>query len=335
MDEKDALLRWMAREDLTQGEIEELFSRLMDGEISDIYKTALLVALAAKGETVDELTGAALVMRQRVISIPHDLEGLVDTCGTGGDFSGTFNISTAAAFVAAAAGLRVAKHGNRSVSSLAGSADVLEILGVDLMTDPVQVGRALEHVGIAFLFAPALHPAMKEVMPIRRELGVRTIFNLLGPLTNPAGASRQVLGVPSAALVEPMAEVLARLGTEHALVVHGDDGLDELTTTDLTLVAEARAGVVEMLRVEPEDFGLTRVEPGALKGGAPSENAESLQKVLQGEAGPFAEITALNAGAAIYVGGGRDSLAGGVELAAEVQASGAGWTKLEELREFS
>lgn len=335
MNEKEALTRWIAGDDLSRDEIESLFGRLMDGEISEVYKAALLVALAAKGETVAEIAGAALAMRKRVVRIPHQIPSVVDTCGTGGDGAGTFNISTAAAFVAAAVGVKIAKHGNRSVSSRSGSADVLEVLGVALMTDPETIGKTLHDVGIAFLFAPALHPAMREVMPIRRELAVRTVFNLLGPLTNPAGAPRQVMGVPSSDLVEPMANVLIELGTEHALVVHGDDGLDELTTTDQTLVAEARDGTVETHRVEPEDFGLRRATLDDLRGGGPQENAEAMRQVLGGEGGPLADVTALNAGAAIYVAGVEDSLASGVARALEVLKTGAAWTKLTELRDVA
>ena len=335
MDEREALNRWIAREDLSRAEIESLFGRLMDGEISDIYKAALLAALAVKGESVAEIAGAASAMRQRVISIPHQLPAVVDTCGTGGDGRGTFNISTAAAFVAAAAGVRMAKHGNRAVSSRSGSADVLETLGVTLLDDPEAVGRALEEVGIAFLFAPALHPAMKEVMPIRRELGVRTVFNLLGPLTNPAGAQRQVVGVFDRNLVEPMAQVLVELGTEHALVVHGDDGLDELTTTDRTRVAEARGAAVETYWIQPEDFGFKRASLDDLLGGDPSANAESMRRVLGGEPGPLADVTALNAGAAVYVSGQEDSLGDGIERAIHVLGSGAALDKLEELKAFA
>ncbi len=334
MDEREALTKCIDGQDLSRSEIESLFGRLMDGELSDIYKSALLVALAAKGESVEEITGAALAMRARVIPVPHRLDDVVDTCGTGGDGAGTFNISTAAAFVAAAGGVHIAKHGNRAVSSKSGSADVLESLGIPLQTDAEAMGRALETVGIAFLFAPALHPAMKEVMPVRRELGIRTVFNLLGPLTNPASASRQVLGVFAADRVEPMARVLLELGTEHALVVHGDDGLDELTTTDSTLVCEVRNGDVELHRIQPEDCDFERAALDDLRGGDAAENATMMRAVLSGAPGPLADITALNAGAAIYVGGVRDSLPAGVEKAREILASGAGWAKLEELKAF-
>jgi anthranilate phosphoribosyltransferase len=226
----EALRRLLARQDLSREQTEALFGQLMDGAFDDAQKAALLVALAMKGESPEEIAGAAAAMRRRVVPIRHRQELAIDTCGTGGDGRGTFNISTAAALVAAAGGAVVAKHGNRSVSSRSGSADVLAALGVRLEIEPEAAGRALDEIGIAFLFAPRLHPAMREVMPVRRELGVRTVFNLLGPLTNPAGAQAQVLGVYARDRVEPVARVLLALGTRHALVVHGSDGLDEITT---------------------------------------------------------------------------------------------------------
>lgn len=330
-----ALRRWLAREDLSRAETEELFSQLMDGELSEAMKAAMLVALAMKGEATSEIAGAAQAMRRRVIAIPHGVERAVDTCGTGGDGKGTFNISTAAALVAAAAGVPIAKHGNRSVSSRSGSADVLAALGVAIDTTPEQAGRALEAIGIAFLFAPKLHPAMKEVMPVRKELGVRTLFNVLGPLTNPAGARRQVLGVFAAHLVETLAEVLLELGCEHALVVHGADGLDEITTTGPTHVAEVKDGTIETYALSPADLGLPRAAAQDLLGGSPEHNAELLRGVLAGGGGPLADVTALNAGAAIYVGGLAADLEGGLARAEEALRSGAAATKLEELRNFS
>jgi len=329
-----ALVRLTGGESLTREETEDLFGQLMDGQMSEVFKAALLIALRMKGETVPEISGAAAAMRRRAIAIPHRTEGLVDTCGTGGDGRGTFNISTAAALVAAAAGVPVAKHGNRSVSSKSGSADVLAALGVKIEIDPETAGRTLDSVGIAFLFAPLLHPAMREVMPVRRELGMRTIFNVLGPLTNPAGARRQVMGVYAESLVEPIGHVLRDLGAEHALVVHGD-GLDEITTTGSTRVAEVRGGEVRMLELEPERFGLRRARLEELAGGTPEENAAAVRRVFGGETGPLAEVTALNAGAALYVGGAAGSLEEGVERAREILASGAAARKLEDLRSFS
>jgi anthranilate phosphoribosyltransferase len=330
-----ALASIVAGENLTQEQTASLFGRLMDGELDESLKAALLVGLAAKGESAEEIAGAAIAMRGRVVPVQSVRRGLVDTCGTGGDSKGTFNISTAAALVAAAAGTPIAKHGNRSVSSQSGSADVLGALGVEIEMDPSLAGRAIDEIGLAFLFAPGFHPAMREVMPVRRSLAIRTIFNLLGPLTNPAGARRQVLGVYSAHLVPLMARVLARLGCDHALVIHGEDGLDELTTTAATRVAEVRGPNIETFRLTPESLGLDRVQMSALAGGDPKSNAAMMEAVLQGEAGPLAEITALNAAAAIYVGEQAGDLGEGMEKARRVLASGAGWTKLEELRRIS
>ena len=330
----DALKRLMGGGSLTRAEVESLFGRLMDGELSDPIKAALLIALAMKSEAPAEIAGAAAAMRSRAVAIPHHRQGIVDTCGTGGDGSGTFNISTAAALVAAAAGAPVAKHGNRSVSSRSGSADVLSALGVPIEVEPAVAGRALDELGIAFLFAPRLHPAMREVMPVRRELGVRTIFNLLGPLTNPAGARRQVMGVYSAQLVAIVASVQAELGSEHALVVHGD-GLDEITTTGTTTVGEVRGGKVTLYQLEPESLGLPRARLEDLAGGDPEHNAALMRRVLGGERGPLAEVTAANAGAALYVAGLAATLREGVQMALAVLASGAAADKLEALRSFS
>jgi anthranilate phosphoribosyltransferase len=329
-----ALSRLTAGESLSREETEDLFGQIMDGMVTETFKAALLIALRMKGEAVAEISGAAAAMRRRSIPIPHQRQGLVDTCGTGGDGRGTFNISTAAALVAAAAGVAVAKHGNRSVSSRSGSADVLSALGVKIEISPETAGRTLDTVGIAFLFAPLLHPAMREVMPVRRELGLRTIFNVLGPLTNPAGARRQVMGVYTESLVEPIGQVLRDLGAEHALVVHGD-GLDEITTTGRTRVAEVRGGEVRMLDVEPEDFGLRRARLEELAGGSPEENAVAVRRVFGGETGALADVTALNAGAALYVGGLAADLHEGVRIAQATLASGAAERKLEELRSFA
>ncbi len=331
MDPRDALRRWMDGADLSRVETRALIGRLMDGEIDDPMKAGLLVALSVKGETADELAGAAQAMRDRVVAIPHESRDVVDTCGTGGDGKGTFNISTAAALVAAGAGVTIAKHGNRSVSSRSGSADVLEALGVPLDLTPEAVGRALDEIGIAFLFAPRLHPAMREVVGVRRSLGVRTAFNLLGPLTNPAGARRQVMGVWAASLVEKVARVLARLGAEHALVVHGRDGLDELTLTGPSLVAEVRYQSVEVMEIDPVSLGFRCVRPEDLAGGEARDNAARLAALLDGEPGPLAEVTALNAGAAVWVGGAASSLTEGIERAREALRSGAARSKLDAL----
>ncbi|MXX75389.1 MAG: anthranilate phosphoribosyltransferase [Holophagales bacterium] len=321
-------------EDLPSETVEELFGRLMDGELSEVWKSAFLVALAAKGESVGEIAGAARAMRARAARVEHSSSGVIDTCGTGGDGRGTFNISTAAALVAAAGGARVAKHGNRAVSSRSGSADVLAALGVRLSGYTEALGRCLDEVGIAFLFAPMLHPAMAQVMPVRKELGVRTLFNVLGPLTNPAGAKRQLIGVFSRDLVEPIARVLLELGSEHALVVHGD-GLDEMTTTGPTAVAEVRDGEVRTYEVRPGDFGIAETSPEDLLGGDPERNVELMRGVLDGGGGALADITRLNAGAALYVAGRADGLAAGVAAASEVQASGSAAAKLAELVDWT
>jgi anthranilate phosphoribosyltransferase len=328
------LQRLLDRQDLPRLEVAQLFGRIMDGEVGDSEIAALLVALAMKGETTDEIAGAVEAMRARLRAVPHGVAGVIDTCGTGGDGRGTFNISTAAAFVAAAAGAPVAKHGNRAVSSRSGSADVLAALGVTIEVPPEISGRQLESIGIAFLFAPAHHPATRAVVPVRRALGVRTIFNLLGPLTNPAAAKRQLVGVYARDRVEPVARVLAALGTEHALVVHGDDGLDEITTTTTTYVAEVRQGDVATYELTPEAAGVSRTAPSSLAGGSPEANAERLLAVLEGESGPLGEIVALNAGAALYVSGIAASISSGVELARTVLASGAAHAKLQALKSF-
>ncbi len=329
----DALRRWLVREDLSRSETEALFGQLMDGELSEPMKAAMLVALAMKGEAPSEIAGAAAAMRRRVIAIPHQVDRVVDTCGTGGDGKGTFNISTAAALVAAAAGVPIAKHGNRSVSSRSGSADVLAELGVGIEGSPEGAGRALESIGIAFLFAPKLHPAMKEVMPVRKELGVRTLFNVLGPLTNPAKARRQVMGVYAEHLVEVIATVQVELGCDHAFVVHGADGLDEITTTTTTRIAEVRDGHVKVVDFDPEELGIPRARPEDLAGGSPQENAALFRGVLEGHEGPLADITAINAAAALYVGGLVDDLGSGLQRAREALASGAALRKLTQLIE--
>ena len=335
LDATDSLRRVISGADLGRAEMEELIGALMDGELEAPVQAALLAALATKGESVDEIAGAAAAMRRRAVPLAHQRPEAVDTCGTGGDGKGTFNISTAAAIVAAAAGVPVAKHGNRSVSSRSGSADLLEALGVAVQQTPEHAATALEDIGIAFLFAPGYHPAMKQVMPVRRALGVRTLFNVLGPLTNPAGARRQLLGVYAPHLVDRLAWVLAELGSEHALVVHGADGLDEITLTGPTRLAELCRGRVETRTLEPEELGFERVAAAALAGGAPAENAAALERLLAGEAGPLAEVTVLNAGAAVYVGGLEEDLRGGVERARRALDSGAAAAKLEELRRVS
>ncbi len=329
----EALRRWMVEGTLSRAEMEGLFGRLMDGELPPALQAALLVALAMKGESVAELAGAAAAMRRRVRAVSHTREGVLDTCGTGGDGKGTFNISTAAALVAAAAGAPVAKHGNRSVSSRSGSADVLIALGVEVEIEPAAAGRALDEIGIAFLFAPQLHPAMRQVMPVRQALAVRTAFNLLGPLSNPANATRQLLGVYAADRVEVVAGVLAELGTEHALVVHGGDGLDEITLSGPSRVAEVVDGRVEVFEVTPEDFGFERRPVETLAGGSPERNAELMRGVLGGEASAHLEVTLINTAAALVVAGLAADWRDGVTQARRAVDSGAAAAKLEELRQ--
>jgi len=328
------LARWIARQDLKRDEVAELFGRIMDGAVEPAMTAALLSALAAKRETVEEIVGAVTAMRARARAVPHRRPEAIDTCGTGGDGRGTVNVSTAAALVAAAAGAAVAKHGNRAISSRAGSADVLAALGVEIEVEPETAARQLDELGIAFLFAPLHHPAMRAVAPVRKALGVRTIFNLLGPLTNPAGARRQLLGVFAAELVEPVARVLAELGAEHAWVVHGRDGLDEITITTTTLVAEVRPGSVRSFEVSPEELGARRATLAELAGASAEENAAHLERTLAGEPGAMAEIVAVNAGAALYLAGLADSAADGVERARATLADGSGLVKLEALRAF-
>jgi anthranilate phosphoribosyltransferase len=284
-----------------------------------------------KGETVDEIAGAATAMRERVTPLAVDADGLVDTCGTGGDGRGSFNVSTVSAIVAAGAGVRVAKHGNRAVSSSCGSADVLAALGVEIELDARQSAEVLESVGVSFLFAPKMHPAMAAVSAVRRELGLRTIFNILGPLTNPAFARRQLLGVFTPRLVETMALVLAELGAEHALVVHGDDGMDEISVSGPTHAFELRGGAVEPREINPESLGLRRHDPAEVAGGDPATNARLAREVLEGKNGARRDIVLANAGAAIYLGGLESTLRDGVEAARDSIDSGRAMETLEAL----
>jgi anthranilate phosphoribosyltransferase len=316
---------------LERAEMAEVFGEVMDGRASDIQKSALLVALRMKGETADEITGAAMAMRERVTPLTVDGDRIVDTCGTGGDGRGTFNVSTVAAIVAAGAGASVAKHGNRAVSSACGSADVLKELGVHIDLDAPRMSEVLRRAGISFLFAPKLHPAMGAVMGVRRELGVRTMFNVLGPLTNPAFARRQVLGVYADHLVDVLAEVLLALGAVHAMVVHSRDGLDEISVSAPTRVCEVIDGTIRGYEVTPRDFGVDEHALDEVSGGDAAANARITRAILGGEAGARADIVALNAGAALYVSGAAASVAEGVVMARAAIASGAALRKLEEL----
>ena len=297
---KEAIIRLIDQKDLTRLQARETVEEIMRGEASPVQISAFLTALRIKGESVDEITGAALAMREFVKKINVDEDVVLDTCGTGGDIKHTFNISTVCAFIAAGCGLTVAKHGNRAVSSQAGSADLLEALGVNINIDQNKVEQCLKSIGIGFLFAQSLHPAMRYAAPVRRELGARTIFNLLGPLTNPAFATHQLLGVYDARLLKVMARVLGNLGIRHAVVVHGEDGLDEVTTTAVTRVCEFKNGRLRSYSLRPADFGIKKARLKDLEGGNSYDNAEIAKAILQGEKGPKRDIALLNAGCAIY-----------------------------------
>jgi anthranilate phosphoribosyltransferase len=303
---------------------------IMAGEVPSGLLAGILVALRAKGESVAEITGFARAMRENAVTIPVEKDGLLDTCGTGGDGSGSFNISTATALVAAAMGIPVAKHGNRAVSSRCGSADVLEALGVDLAASPERVGRLVDEVGIGFLFAPGLHPAMRHAMPARRELGIRTVFNILGPLTNPAGADRQLLGVFDPELCEPLAHVLGGLGSQRAYVVHGHGGLDEVSLLGPTRVAELAGGGVRTFTFDPAAVGMETCAPSDLAGGDPECNAAIIRSVLDGVPGPAADAVALNAGFCAVLGGLADDIAGGVDRARAALTDGCARSLLED-----
>jgi anthranilate phosphoribosyltransferase len=338
----ESVRRLVERRDLSRIEAAAAMDAIMSGAATNAQIAAFLTALRMKGETVEELIGFAQVMRQKVVRIRTrgdevaaltgtDREMLIDTCGTGGDATGTFNVSTATAFVVAGAGLRVAKHGNRSVSSLCGSADVVEALGISLELPPPRVSRCLDEVGLGFLYAPLLHTAMKHVMPARREMGIRTVFNMLGPLTNPAGANAQIIGVYAAALTEPLARVLAELGTVRAFVVHGADNLDEISNTGESQLSEVRDGTVRTFTVRPEDFGMPRAAIADLRGGDREQNAQIIRALLEGEPGPRRDIVLMNAAAALVAGGKARDLKDGVGLAAQSIDSGAARDKLQAL----
>jgi anthranilate phosphoribosyltransferase len=351
-----------ARQSLRREQAREVMSEVLSGKCSDAQIAALLIALRMNGETVEEIVGFAEAIRAAAAPLPLDRpsddragdalavtgtgrdalaedslvgSSLVDTSGTGGDASGTFNISTATAFVTAGAGVRVAKHGNRSISSKCGSADVVEALGIDIQLSPARAAQCLREVGICFLYAPNLHPAMKQVQGVRRELRMRTMFNLLGPLTNPARASGQVVGVYSLDLVEKLAEALSMLGLHRALVVHGLDGLDEITITGTTRIAEAREGIVRSYEVEPEEFGMSRATLQDLSGGDAKENAEIIRAVLRGEKSPRRDVVILNSAAALVAAGRADHLAQAVPMAANAIDSGSAAAKLDALARFT
>ena len=317
--------------DLTEDEMVSSMTEIMEGQVTDSQLAAFLTALHVKGETVAEIVGAARVMRAKAEKIDIKSTPLVDTCGTGGDGANTFNISTASALVTAGAGVKVAKHGNRAVSSRSGSADVLKCLGVNLDANLSIVKRCVDEAGLGFLFAPLMHKAMKHAAGVRKELGFRTIFNLLGPLTNPANAQAQVLGVFAVKWVQPLATVLRDLGCSRALVVHGSDGLDEITLTGVSQIAELKNGEVTSYSLDPGELGFEYCGSDDLKGGSPEENAAIIQEILNGEKGPRRDIVVLNSAAAIYVAGKAESLDLAVQLAVNSIKSGKARDKLEDL----
>lgn len=331
----EALSRLLEGRDLTRAEARQVTDEVMRGEATPAQIGGLLVALRMKGETAAEIAGCAEAMRVHALPVRAERDDLIDTAGTGGDGGGTLNISTAAALVAATAGAAVAKHGNRAVSSASGSADVLEALGFNLDLEPARIARSIDELGFGFLFAPAHHPAMRHAGPVRRDLAARTVFNVLGPLTNPAGARAQVVGVYAADLAETVARVLALLGARRALVVHGAGGIDELSPAGPNLVYEVEEGAVRAGSLDPLDLGIGRCEPGDLRGGTPGENADAVREIFAGERGPKRDAVLLNAAAALRVAGLGADLAEGLERAAEAVDSGAAIERLEALVSFT
>lgn len=329
----EALVRCIEHREIFHDEMLDLMRMLMRGEMPEPIAAALLMGLRVKKETIGEITAAAQVMREFATRVPaREPESLLDLCGTGGDSAHTFNISTTTMFVAAAAGVRIAKHGNRGVSSSSGSADVLERLGVNLQLSPQQVADCIEATGMGFMFAPSHHSAMKNIAPVRKALGVRTVFNLLGPLTNPAGAARQLMGVFHPDLVGIQVRVLQRLGSKHVLVVWGKDGLDEASLGAATMVGELRDGQIREYEIHPEDFGLQMVSTRSIQVSSPEESMGFVLEALDNRPGVARDIVALNAGLALYAGGRADSIEQGIRLAFETLQSGAARNKLEELR---
>jgi len=335
MNIREAIKKIIAQKNLSQQEAFEVAMEMMSGLATDAQIASLLTGLRMKDVTIDEITGFVRAMREKATPIECKSKDLVDTCGTGGDGSGTFNISTISAFVAAGAGCKVAKHGNKSVSSKCGSADLLKALGVNIEIEPDRVATCLDEVGIGFLFAPNLHKAMKYAIGPRREIGVRTIFNILGPLTNPAGAKRQVLGVFSEELTGLIANVLKNLGAEHCMIIHGEDGLDEITITGKTSITELFEGGIKSYHIEPKDFGIENGTMKDIRGGDVDENAKIALDILEGKKGPKREIVIINAGAAIYIAGKADSFVDGIELAKESIDSGRAAKKLRLLKEMT
>jgi anthranilate phosphoribosyltransferase len=341
---KDAISKVVLQQDLAEAEMIEVMNQIMGGEATQAQVGAFITALRMKGETIEEITGAARVMRDHATpirvgkaldidreEINLDRETILDTCGTGGSGTKSFNISTTVAFVVSACGVKVAKHGNRSISSACGSADVLEALGVNLNVTPQQVESCIKEVGVGFLFAPALHGAMKHAIGPRREIGIRTIFNILGPLTNPAGADRQVLGVYDEKLVEVLAKVLVKLGCRRGFVVHGQDGMDEITLTGPTRVGEISDGAVTLSTIEPEDFGLRRCQLIDLQGGDAEENAAIVREILSGSASPKRDVVLLNAAYALVASGKAENVEGGLKKAGDAIDKGLAMARLDGL----
>jgi anthranilate phosphoribosyltransferase len=330
-----AIGKLVEQQDLTEEEAAQAMRQIMEGNATPAQIAAFLIALRSKGETIEEITGCARVMREKATTIRAPYPNVIDTCGTGGDGSQTFNISTTAAFVVAGAGVPVAKHGNRAMSSRCGSADLLQALGVAIELSPERAETCLAEVGITFLFAPLFHSAMKHAVSPRREIGVRTIFNILGPLTNPAGAKRQLLGVSRREFAEPMARVLGNLGSARAFVVHGADGLDEITISGETHITALDAGRIASYTITPEQFGLRRAPLGALAGGDAPQNADITMAVLEGKQGPHRDVVLLNAAAALAVAGTVADLQEGLQLAAHAIDSGTALEKLQRLQRFT
>tara|TARA_B110000495_G_scaffold19749_1_gene13962 strand:+ start:254 stop:1270 length:1017 start_codon:yes stop_codon:yes gene_type:complete len=333
---QNALKKVLDKVDLKEEEMVSIMTQIMEGQVKDSQLGSLLTALSIKGESIEEIAGAAIVMRDKSENINVSrTETIVDTCGTGGDGANTFNISTAAAFVVAGCGLTVAKHGNKAVSSLSGSADVLRCLGVNIDADKLTVEKCLDEIGIGFLFAPMMHGAMKYAAVVRKELGFRTIFNLLGPLTNPAGANAQVIGIYDSSRLKQIASVLKLLGTRQAFVVHGSDGLDEITLTGTTNVCELVNGQVKEYTLEPENFELTACKAKDISGGTPEENANIIKNILSGEQGPKRDIVLMNASAAICAGGIAENLKVAMHLARQSIDTGSAEKKLNDLCRLS
>lgn len=332
---KEAIIALSKKQDLTYEQAEAVMNEIMSGEATDVQKAAYLTALSLKGETIDEITASAAGMRAHCIKLLHDLD-VLEIVGTGGDGSNSFNISTTASLVIAAGGVPVAKHGNRAASSKSGAADVLEALGVNITISPEKSAELLKEIGICFLFAQNYHIAMKYVAPIRRELGIRTVFNILGPLSNPAGANMELMGVYDEALVEPLAQVMAKLGVKKGMVVYGQEKLDEISMCAPTSVCEIRDGWFQSYEITPEQFGYTRCDKDALTGGTPQENAQITKDILSGsERGAKRCAVCLNAGAALYIAGKTQTMEAGVRMAEQLIDSGAALKKLEEFVEKS